>query len=216
MSFSIPAMRQKLAGLKGVMIDLETFDTEPSAAWYALAAREFVFGQDPGEPEIDADDAVFDVESPDFLLYVEPTIMLQHRKFTRSEATLTWTLGNNMIELERAYRQGMDPYTAMSNFRQWMLRVNPDYIVANSPSFDCMKVHHSCNVLDIPRDFCHYQKEFDVRTLRTVLEILGHPKYGPKENTRLHSPLDDCTLQIRDLNRFFDVIEGGHMDATAE
>jgi len=216
MSFSIPAMHARLAGLKGVMVDLETFDTEPTAAWYALAAREFVFGEDPGESEICPDDTAFDVDSPDFLLYADPVAMLQHSGFTTSESTLEWTREKNMIELDRAYTQGMDAVVVMSNFREWMLRVKPDYIVANSPSFDCMKIHHSCNVLGVTRDFCHYQKEFDVRTLRTVLEILGHPKYGPNDHSRVHSPLDDCTIQIRDLNRFFKVIENGHGDDAAE
>lgn len=193
------------------MIDLETFDTEPTAAFYAIGARMFFLGERAADPILNPDEVLQDRAAisscQDFLQYVNPEAMLRDPRFTSSQNTIDWTMEKNSIEYHRARRQGICVDQALDYFDGWLHRQKPECVCSNSPSFDHAILRHGYKVLgrgDFPS---HFREDFDARTVGHLRHLMGMNRYAPREGNRLHSPLEDCTLQINAVAGFIQAVE---------
>lgn len=200
----------KFKRLKMAMIDLETFDLESTSAFYAIGARIFTFGERISARTLVGPGDKFNVKCPDFLQYIHPDI-LNDKRFTSSRKTLEWTMEHNAVEYERALRFGTSIEVALENLNSWLLVHDPRYVCANSPSFDIAILRHAFKVhelnLAIP-----FRDEFDVRTITSMRSLVGLERYAARTTERLHSPLDDCTLQINNIHGLVRYIETGQRD----
>lgn len=209
MKFPLLILAEKLRTTRCAMIDLETLDQANTAAPYAIGARMFVPGLLSGEPMIDPDEPYYQIDSPDFLQYIEPSALMSDWRFTKSADTIEWTLRKNQAELDRAYKFGDDVEAVLLRFKEWYEHNKPEYIFANSPSFDVAILRHAFRALDIEDRFIDFRSEMDVRTIRELLGWMGQNKYGKVEGARLHSPLGDCSMQILDVHRFVTLLGNG-------
>ena len=203
MIFNVDTLMENMGCTRCAMIDLETFDLVPKSGFYAIGARMFTLGQDPGEPDerIVAQPQYIE-DSPDFLQYIQPQSVLRDPRFSWSQETMDWTHSKNQVEYDRAIIFGLDSKkTALERLLRWLAHHRPHLLLANSPSFDLNILKHALDVYKLDT-LPSFRREFDVRTLREVMHLMGLGRYGSTgEGRRLHSPLDDCTLQILDVNR---------------
>ena len=203
---SVKFQRERMA-----MVDIETFDIEPTAAFYAIGARMFTLGQRATQYRIDPDNVMGDKlaipDCPDFLQYVNPEAMLRDPRFTSSRSTLDWTMEKNLVEYNRARRQGLPVDEVLDLFDDWVATQKPEYVCSNSPVFDHAILRHGYKVLDRGEFPAHFRTDFDVRTVGHLRSLMGMPRYAPREGNRLHSPLDDCTIQINAIAGFIQAVE---------
>lgn len=195
-----------------VMVDLETFDLEPTSAFYAIGARAFTLGKDVGETTIDPDTHntwcdELSLSEPDFLCYIHPDQMLSDPRFTSSEETIRWTFEKNAIEYYRARKWGVDTNTALDRFNRWLQAKSVEYVCSNSPNFDHAILRHAYSVTGNENPVSNFRSDFDVRTVGHLRHLMGMYRYAKRGTSRLHSPLDDCTLQIKAINEFIHAVE---------
>lgn len=207
--FGAPAIKFKRTRM--AMIDLETFDLETTSAFYAIGARMFTLGERAEDPILDPDKVLLDrraiAQCPDFLQYINPESMLRDPRFTSSQATIDWTMEKNLIEYNRARRQGLPAGHALDLLDDWLEEQQPVCVCSNSPVFDHAILRHGYKVLgrgDFP---AHFRNDFDARTVGHLRHFMGMSRYAPREGNRLHSPLDDCTLQINAIAGFIQAVE---------
>lgn len=198
------------------MIDLETFDTEPTAAFYAIGARMFTFGESPDDSTLDADYPLWDAAAiarhDDFLQYIDPQQMLADTRFTSSEDTMRWTMEKNLVEFRRAQDHGKDATLVLDLLDEWLAHHKPEFIVSNSPNFDHSILRHAYRVMERSTPLPPFRTDFDVRTIGHLRHLTGMKRYPTKgKNLRVHSPLDDCTSQISWIAGFVRYVETGEM-----
>ena len=138
---------------------------------------------------------------------------------------MDWTHNKNRVEYDRALIFGLpSKKIALQRLLDWIELHRPHLLVANSPSFDLNILKHALHVYKLDQ-LPSFRREFDVRTIREVMHLMGLGRYGAMtEGRRLHSPLDDCTLQIVDVNRIFNTLvqlgqeirDGSTQDGNAE
>lgn len=208
------APRPMCKRVRMAMIDLETFDTDPTAGFYAIGARMFTLGEFIGESQINPDKVLTNTqeiaESTDFLRYIEPAGVLNDSRFTSSEDTMIWTMERNMIEFRRAQDQGIPMGGALDDLDAWLAYNKPEYVASNSPTFDHSILRHAYKQLKRAKEFPfpHFRTDFDVRTIGHLRHSFGMCRYAPKQSgNRLHSPLDDCTMQINAIAGFIQAVE---------
>lgn len=186
------------------MVDTETLatDTERAAA-YAIVAVRF----DPQfryNPDFRFDPALLKATSGRlFIRYIDPMELMRNPEYEWTDSTYEWTMKNNLEQFERAKRYGVSARQAINDLLNWMREERIDYTVSNSPSFDHAILRHMVRTENMDRNYgaLHFRSELDVRTMRSVLELLGQDRYGPEVGQR-HDPIFDCINQIADVQRF--------------
>lgn len=207
-SLSLP--RPMCRRVKVAMIDLETFDTAPTAAFYAVGGRMFKLGEFVEDSLIDPDNLpMFNPQDEDLLVYIQPEEMLNTIGLTSSADTIEWTMAKNLVEFRRAQDYGIDAHSALNRLDAWLAFHKPEYVASNSPNFDHSILRHAYQVLgrDV-KALPHFRTDFDPRTIGHLRHEFGMRRYHPKgKSQRLHSPLDDCTLQINGVAGFIQAVE---------
>ncbi len=196
------------------MVDLETFGLESTSGFYAIGARMFKFGTEVEDSYIDPDaKRTFDERELDLLQYIAPSEVLLDNRFTWSKSTIDWTHEKNQVEYDRAVVHGTESIAqALANFSAWIAYHKPRYLMSNSPVFDHAILRHAYKVIDDEQlgEFpMNFRSDFDVRTIGHLRDSIGMHRYAERGSSRLHSPLDDCTLQINALAGFVRRIETG-------
>ena len=197
--------------IRCAMVDLETFDRVNTAGFYAIGARMFTLGEYAGELRVDPDAPSHDdnqvEECSDFIQYIAPSQTVEDARFTHDEETMRWTMEKNKVEYDRAVVHGTTIVDALQKFNKWLRYHQPECMVSNSPSFDHEILRHAFRVLELGPMRMGFRTDFDVRTVGHLRHTAGMRRYPNVGNNRLHSPLDDCTLQINGLAEFIRFIE---------
>lgn len=206
--------RPVLRRVPSVMVDLETFDLEPTAAFYAIGARTFKLGERVGDTALDPDNPLTDRqeirEHPEFLQYISPERILADARFTSSADTMRWTMEKNSVEFRRAQDHGRPLAAVLDDFDRWLEYHDPAYVSSNSPNFDHAILRHAYRVTGREKELPPFRTDFDVRTVGHLRYEFGMKRYPAKpKGTRLHSPIDDCTIQINGIAEFVRFIETG-------
>lgn len=190
-----------------VMVDLETLDTENTAAFYAIGARRYVSGEFVHMSLLDPVKQLGNQVHDEFLIYISPSEFDDKPEFTKSENTIKWTMEKNLVEYDRAVRLGVSIERALTEFTEWLERGQDRYMASNSPIFDHAILRHAYTVMRQGPFPMHFRTDFDVRTIGHLRHEVGLPRYMPIKDNRLHSPLDDCTVQINAQADFIQHLE---------
>jgi len=171
--------------MKHFMIDIETLDTENTAAVISIGAVVF----DPESQEVE--DRTFHVnikfeEALKYGTFSESTVAFWERQPKAATATLfdpePITLREALIEFEK-YVKSWKP--------------KPKFIWGNSPAFDVAILRYACKRTGVTFPFTPWV-EMDVRTLKNLL-----PKgMVPKKAGVNHSAVDDCIWQCKIVQLF--------------
>jgi oligoribonuclease (3'-5' exoribonuclease) len=172
-----------------LMVDLETLDTENTAALISIGAVVF-------DPETSfVDDRTFHVNvdwdsATSHGTFSESTINFWERQSEEAQAAL---FEPAQIDLKTAIQQ-FDDYV-----KSW--KPKPRFIWGNSPRFDISILLHAYNAVGMEKFPYLFWKEMDVRTLKNLLpkELLP-PRIGV-----YHSAVDDCRNQCRIVQLFHGV-----------
>ena len=174
--------------MKNFMIDIETLDTENTAAVISIGAVVF----DPDSKE---------VEDRTFHVNIEFEEALKHGTF--SESTIAWWERQNEEAKASLFEPEpiplKDALVAFEKYvRSW--KPKPKFIWGNSPAFDIAILRHACKNTGLKFPFTPWV-EMDVRTLKNLL-----PKETiPKKEGINHSAVDDCFWQCKIVQLFHGV-----------
>jgi hypothetical protein len=175
--------------MKNFMIDIETLDTENTAAVISIGAVVF----DPDTAEVE--DRVFhmNIDFEDALTHgthSEGTIKFWERQPAEAQATL---FEPAPVSLEEALK-GFSKYV-----KSWGTP-KPKFIWGNSPSFDVAILRHACKQTGQKFPFTPWV-EMDVRTLKNLMpkELI------PSKEGVNHSAVDDCLWQCKIVQIFHGV-----------
>lgn len=166
------------------MVDIETLDTEPTAAVLSIGAVLF----DPnGDSVIDAP----------FHQNITFESALEHG--TYSEGTISWWEKQSDDAVESLNTPTpIHLKDALNDFAYWIKSMKPKNVWANSPSFDIIILRNACKSCDVKWPFSPWV-EMDVRTLKN---ILPNNKKKVFKGTS-HNPVDDATNQVVIVQSFY-------------
>ncbi len=174
--------------MQHMMIDIETLDTENTAAVISIGAEVF-------DPEIkEVEERTFHVnitfaEALEYGTHSESTVKFWERQPEAAVATL-------FDPAPVTLREALDEFGKY--VRSW--KPKPKYIWGNSPSFDVAILRHACKKTGAKFPFTPWV-EMDVRTLKNLL-----PKDAvPKKTGVNHSAVDDCLWQCKIVQMFHGV-----------
>ncbi len=174
--------------MKHMMLDIETLDTENTAAVVSIGAVVF----DPETKEVE--DRTFHAnitfeEALEYGTYSESTVAFWEKQPEAAVATL---FNPEPVTLREALTQ-FDKYV-----KSW--KPKPKFIWGNSPAFDVAILRHACKQTGLKFPFTPWA-EMDVRTLKNLL-----PKETvPKKTGVNHSAVDDCLWQCKIVQMFHGV-----------
>ena len=172
--------------MKHFMIDIETLDTENTAAVISIGAVVF----DPDSQQVE--DRMFHVnvefeEALKYGTFSESTVAFWERQPEEAIATL---FDPKPVSLREALTE-FEKYV-----KSW--KPKPKFIWGNSPAFDIAILRYACKQAGVTFPFTPWV-EMDVRTLKNLL-----PKgMVPKKIGVNHSAIDDCIWQCEIVQLFF-------------
>jgi hypothetical protein len=176
-----------------LMIDIETLDTEVTAAVVAIGAVVF-------DPRAEGGDEAFQISN------ITKRSNLNCSR-TVSQSTLDWWAIQD-AEAQMAVFGGK-PHTldiALGEFTRWVNRMTPTCtrVWAKSPDFDCSILRHAC----VNRGILWPFKFWEARCVRTIMELAypegGFPHVemqGPK-----HDALADAKKQVIEVQHAYHVL----------
>ena len=172
-----------------LMVDLETLDTETTAAIISIGAVVF-------DPDRDF------VEDRTFHVNVDFESALTHGTFTESTVDF-WARQPEEATARLFDPEPVDLRTALEEFEKYIKswKPKPRYIWGNSPRFDIGILLHAYHKVGMEKFPYIYWKEMDVRTLKNLLpkEVLPQ-RFGVH-----HSAVDDCKYQCKIVQMFHGV-----------
>lgn len=170
------------------MIDIETLDTENTAAVISIGAVVF----DPESKEIEDRTFHVNIDWDDAVkhgTHSKSTMDFWERQPAEAAATL---FTPEQIMLKDALLE-FDKYV-----KSW--KPKPKFIWGNSPAFDVAILRHACKQTDVKFPFTPWV-EMDVRTLKNLM-----PKeLVPTKTGVNHSAVDDCLWQCKIVQLFHGV-----------
>lgn len=164
-----------------VMIDIETLGLVPRAVVTQIGVMPFDFQQP--------------IYSSGINVSVDASSSLMNGGIVQAES-LYWTAENNLKSLiNTSHKSSL--YNALILVGEYIKDVNPTFVWAKGPQFDCIILESWYNYFNIPVPWTYNQLR-DVRTLEFLArsfeidigEIYDRYKDG------LHDALHDCKLQI--------------------
>lgn len=169
--------------MKLMMLDLETLSTRPDAAVWQIGALTF-------NPDLDHPDN-------------ESGEMVEHGTFLTNVSLLGDIMKGGHVDPGTVawwqqrppshFGDGCSGGAALRDLFAFWERQEPDHIVANSPSFDCVIIENMARRWEtsVPWSFRDY---LDCRTVSFVHDL----DFGPIERGEVtHDALDDCRGQAR-------------------
>lgn len=170
------------------MVDIETLDTENTAAVVSIGAVVF----DP--------DSLL-IEDRTFHVNIDFEEALKHGTFSESTVSF-WERQPEEAVATLFDPEPVDLKTALVEFGKFVTswKPKPKFIWGNSPAFDVAILRHAHKKCELKFPFTPWV-EMDVRTLKNLL-----PKEAvPKKTGINHSAVDDCKWQCRIVQMFHGV-----------
>lgn len=179
---------------RALMVDIETLDTETTAAILSIGATTF----NPRGDGLNNED--------EFVVTIDRQSNEAHGR-TVSEATLAWWQ-NQSVEAQASVFQG--PFTELSialrEFTTWIniLQPTPTRIWANDPDFDVNILAHACRSLGIIWPF----KFWETRSCRTAKEMAYPEGDFPQllATGARHNAIVDARVQALEIQHAFYVL----------
>ena len=109
--------------------------------------------------------------------------------FTHSSDTLKWwnKQSYNMLAISAAHREKLvDTFVRLA---QWLKKVKPSKVWANSPSFDCAILREAFDHVGLKFDF-YFRDERDIRTARDFAELKETTRKSPEYYVAHHALYD--------------------------
>ena len=175
--------------MKNFMIDIETLDTENTAAVISIGAVVF----DPDTKHVEDNTFHVNIDFDEALKYgthSESTIKFWERQPQEAVDTL---FTPEPVALK-------DALLAFNKYVKSWGTPKPKFIWGNSPSFDVAILRYACKQTGVKFPFTPWV-EMDVRTLKNLLPKEAIPK---KEGVN-HSAVDDCMWQCKIVQMFHGV-----------
>ena len=177
-----------MSNVRHFMVDIETLDTENTAAVISIGAVVF----DPDSTFVEDKTFHVNIDFEEALTYgtfSESTVDFWARQPADATATL---FDPEPVTLKEALEQ-FGKYV-----RSW--KPKPKFIWGNSPAFDVAILRHAHKKCDMKFPFTPWV-EMDVRTLKNLL-----PKDKVPQKTGInHSAVDDCLWQCKIVQMFHGV-----------
>ena len=177
-----------------MMLDIETLDTEPSAAIIAIGAVSF----NPRGAGYEEDDT--------FHMTISKRSNLAHDRSV-SQSTLAWWKNQSQEAQQSVFGGPHTPlHLALDGFTRWVNRHSPTCtrIWAKSPDFDCVIMINACKAQGIYWPF----KFWEARCVRTIME-LAYPKGDfpwMEMDGPAHDALADAKRQVLEVQHAYHVI----------
>lgn len=170
-----------------LMLDIETMSSDSEAAVVAIGAR------------------IFTLSGPakGFEVFIDPAKACIIGN--SNPETIAWW--GKQGAYEQVFSGKTDPADAFHRFMMFCKEQKPDYVWANSPSFDCVIMRHMARQTGLKFPF-HYRDEHDCRTLNSLGRAMGVDckDIWTNPGRRPHMPLDDATTQAEVVIRVLNVI----------
>lgn len=169
--------------MKLMMLDLETLGTRPDAPVFEVGALTF-------DPNLDAEggNGVNPVEFGTFHEYIDPTSDILKGALPEVGTCVWW---QSQAAQGRVGIAGRAPKPVLQDLFDFFDQEQPDWIVANSPSFDCVIIETMARRwgMEVPWSFRRY---LDCRSVSMVHELIFTK---PEKSPVSHNALDDCRNQ---------------------
>lgn len=168
------------AGPVNVMLDFETWGTEPGSALRSIGAVMF----DPHGAGMGAE----------FYANIE-----DHPKLTKSQSTIDWWAKQprDVQDLLEKDKQPLDKVVA--DFHAWWRKQRAIFVWGQGASFDPVLWEAACRVLGASAPW----KFWDIRCTRTAYDMGGFDPRSVKNTGRAHYALDDAKHQVVCVQRAY-------------
>ena len=177
-----------------VMVDIETLDTDITAAIVAIAAVTF----DPRSSDYHP--------TEEWSCTIDQKSNLFHGR-TISDETIDWWMAQSEEAKAKVFNgPHTELSTALRSFTQWLNKLRPTCtrIWAKDPDFDIKILHHACSSLNIRWPFGFWE----ARSCRTAMELAYPEGHFPlvKVDGPLHDALTDARKQVVEIQHSYHVL----------